>query len=130
MEAYWSALKNEECDDLDAKITACVLINNSINILFEGVHDNESFQGRISISVTNENQTLDGVWIYPDTIKEAARFSEKQIGSEEVLYKATVKGKLNNFRGKKVNFFGVWDDKKWNKEDGCIYEFEIDAEIA
>ncbi|MCK4864574.1 MAG: hypothetical protein KAT06_04035 [Gammaproteobacteria bacterium] len=130
MDAYWSGLKDEECDDLEAKITTCVLNNNSINILFKGVHDDESFQGRISLSVTNEKQMQDGVWIYPDTIKEAARFSEKQIESEEVLYKATVTGKLNNFRGKKVSFIGVWDDKKWNKEDGCIYEFEIDAEIA
>ena len=129
MYAYWTS-KDEDCGDLEAEITSCVMHNDAINILFRGVDESDPFEGKITIKAENGNQSTSGVWIYPDTKKEAARFTEVQKESEETVYKATVTGILKNYRGKQVNFVGTWDDKAWDAINGCVYDFEIEATIA
>jgi len=109
-----------ENEDYEAEVTACVLSNDSINILFQTVDDSESVQGRVSLQPINEHQTTTGYWIYNDTKKVIARFSESQIESRESQFEAQVSGTLKNFRGKSVIFEGTWID-----EDG---EFIIDIE--
>lgn len=129
MKAFWTPKDKDECDPLEADVTTCLMVGNSINILFSGVHDGDSFEGRLSLLATSEIQTVVGTWIYPDKKREAPRFSEKDRESEETIYQARVVGKLNNFRKTQVLFEGVWDDSVWDK-DGCIYAFEIEAKIA
>ena len=110
-------------------ITRCVLVEDSINILFEVMDDGEPVQGRISLRPTNEEQTTEGYWNYTDTKKVNPLSSTTPLEPEETNIKATVTGKLQNFRGKKVEFVGTWDETVWDKEDGDICDFELDTSI-
>ncbi len=123
MELYLTSVDSEN-ENYETKITACVLSNGLINILFQVNDEGDSVQGRLSLKLINQLQSTTGYWIYPDTKKVAARFSETQLESEESKFKAKVTGTLKNYRGKKVVFQGSWID-----EDG-EYEIEIDAEIT
>ncbi len=134
MEVYWEPKNSEECDSLKADVIRCVHVNNSINILFKGKQvddDNvrDIIEGQVSFDVTEKGkQVTEGKWIYPDTQKESARFTEKQQGSENIVFNAKVVGKLT-IKDKEVEFIGIWDDEIWDKEDGCIYNFEVYAQI-
>ena len=123
MELYLTSVDGEN-EDYETEITTCVLTNNSINILFQTIDDGDKIQGRLSLKPINGIQSTTGYWIYPDTKKETARFSETQHKSEESRLKAKITGSLKNYRGKKVVFHGSWVDV-----DG-EYEIEIDAKIA
>lgn len=106
------------------EITRCVNYKDQINVLFKTEIEAEPVEGKLSIKITNEEQQTEGLWIYPDAIKENARVSEEQASSEETRYPAVVKGKLYNFKGKTVSFKGTWKDET----EEC--EVEIDGEIA
>ena len=113
----------------DAEITKCVMANNKINIVFQGIDDGDIFEGRISLDATNYEQTQQAFWIYPDSKKEKARFAETQLESEEESFKAIVTGKLHNFMGERVEFIGKWDETGSNQEDGESWDFELEAQI-
>jgi len=123
MKLYLTSVDGEN-EDYETKITTCVLSNDSINILFQALDEDDTVQGRLSLKPINHHQSTAGYWIYPDTKKVAARFSETQLESEESKFKAKVSGTLKNYRGKRVIFQGSWTD-----EDG-EYEIDIDAEIT
>jgi hypothetical protein len=120
----WSSESYEN----EGKITRCVLVDGAINILFEVIDDGESVQGRISLKPTNDEQTTEGYWNYPDTKKQNP-LSIFPLDSDEINIKATVTGKLQNFRGKSVKFSGIWDETVWDKEEGEVCDFELDAYI-
>ena len=112
----------------EGTISKCVMVKDSINILFEVMDDGESVQGRISLKPTNDEQTTEGYWNYPDTKKQNP-LSISPFDSDEINIKAIVTGKLQNFRGKSVQFNGIWDETVWDKEEGDVYDFELDAYI-
>jgi hypothetical protein len=120
----WSSENYEN----EGKITRCVLVDGAINILFEVMDDGGSVQGRISLKPTNDNQTTEGYWNYPDRKKQNP-LSISILGSDEINIKATVTGTLQNFRGKSVAFSGIWDETVWDKEEGDVCDFELDAYI-
>ena len=126
MKAYWTAV-SEDTDDLEANVISCIYREDTINIIFETNVDGDPVQGRLSIKPTDELQTVEGLWIYVDSIKEKPRFSEQNKESLETKYRATVTGKLHDFDGKSVNFEGTWDETKFHGNEGGIYNFEIDA---
>jgi hypothetical protein len=121
----WSSESYEN----EGKITRCVLVDGAINILFEVMDDGESVQGRISLKPTNDEQTTEGYWNYPDTKKQNPLSSISPLDSDEINIKAIVTGKLQNFRGKSVAFSGIWDETVWDKEEGDVCDFELDAYI-
>lgn len=103
------------------EITRCVSYQGRINILFKTEIDSDPVEGRLYLNISSEEQESEGVWIFPDSVKEKARFSEVQLDSDEERYPAKIIGRLINFRGKKVNFVGTWKDET----EEC--EIEIDA---
>jgi hypothetical protein len=112
-----------EYPDYNAEVTSCVLAGGKINIIFSTAEDGNPVQGRFSLAPVNLEQEAEGVWIFPDSVKVKARFTERQAESEEEIGKATITGKLQNYRGKKVIFHGIWKD-----HDGGKYDFELEAE--
>ncbi|MCF6190654.1 MAG: hypothetical protein L3J51_09250 [Cocleimonas sp.] len=134
MEAYWEPCKTSECDSLQAEVVRCVYLNNTINILFKGSEVDEDnvrdkIEGQVSFDVTQKGkQVVEGRWIYPDTVKQVARFTEREKESEDIIFKSKVTGILTIDKNS-MEFIGIWDDEIWDKEDGCIYDFEVYAEI-
>ncbi len=114
----------------EAEITTCVLVKEQINILFRGKDDGEIFEGRFSLDATNGDQTQQASWIYPDSKKEKSPFPETQPESNEKVVEAIVTGKLHNFRGKKVEFVGKWDETASDPEDGEVWDLELEALVA
>ena len=112
-----------------AEITKCGLADDRINIVFKGRDGSDFFHGRFILEVSNDEQTQEGFWIYPESRQEKARFSETQLESEGLIVKATVTGKLQNFRGKKVVFVGKWDETVSDPEDGEVWDLELEAQI-
>lgn len=87
----------------EAKTTACVMVNASINILLETVDDGRSVQGRISLKPTNDEQITEGYWAYVDLRMQNPAFSAKLLDSEETTIKATVTGSFIISEGRKLN---------------------------
>jgi len=125
MKAIWS-LKDE---DYEANVTKCVMVGDSINILFKLIDDGNKVEGQLSLKATNDEQTVEGSWNYHDKKKQNPLPGGAPLESEEETIKATVTGKLQNFRGKQVQFVGKWDEKVFDPELG-VYDFEIDANIS
>ena len=116
MKAYWDPI-DDEYMNYEAEVTTCVLSGDNINICFNGRFERVPFDGKISLKAVNSDQTAIGSWgnITLRKLKDSTK--------EDVL-KATVTGRLNNFRGRKVTFQGRWEDQSF------AYDFEIDAEIT
>ncbi|MEJ2622595.1 MAG: hypothetical protein P8163_20810 [Candidatus Thiodiazotropha sp.] len=124
MKARWIST-DDEYDDYDADVTNCVLNNGKINILFTSNREGNHVEGRLSLDPVNTEQIVDGRWIYTDSRKAKSSFANRQVESEEEVINAKVTGKLQNYRGGKVIFLGIWKDL-----DGGEYDFELETEHA
>lgn len=124
MKAYWSSVDGEY-DDYEADVINCIKKGDEINILFVTQEDGQAIQGRLSLVVTNEEQSTKAVWIYADTKKEVPKICDSKIDSEESIIEAEVSGKIRNFGGNKVMFEGKWKDN-----DGAEYDFDFDVDAV
>jgi len=125
MKISWSSEDYEN----EGEIIRCVLVNGAINILFKAMDDGGLVQGRISLKPISDEQSTTGYWYYPDAKTENPLSGTSPLDFEEIEIRATVTGKLQNFRGKKIEFVGMWDETEWDKEDGDKCDFEIEAYI-
>ena len=127
MKLYLTSVDGKN-EDHNINITACILSNGLINILFqEPDEDGKPAQGRLSLKpISNKRQSTIGYSISLDTKKADASFSERQRKPEvdEYKEKAKITGMLSDYDGESIVFMGDWVDG-----DGK-YEIEIDAKIT
>lgn len=124
MKALWFAM-DPEYMNYEAEVDRCVLQGDTINITFSTKEGNVPVEGRVSLKAVSTEQTATGYWRYPAPRVQAPRFADSAPPATEYVIKATVTGRIKNFRGKKVIFEGKWED-----QPGPAYEFEIDAEVC
>ena len=120
---YWYAPEGAEEDwyEYELEVTICNLIDGKIYIIAEADIDGEHYEAKLYLYAKNGEQKTTGTWLSGTVRRAIPCFSEKAEASDQEHVNALIKGRMHNYRGKRIEYVGTW------LEHGEPWGFEVSA---